>query len=86
MSQLPDVDIYLKSATLVKAARDNSCLYHSLSHNLNHVDLYGNNGSTLRQLVNDYIRDNLSKVVWTSPEVCETFVEAIVGDGSNASD
>ena len=86
MSQLPDVDIYLNSATVVHAARDNSCLYHSLSYNLNHVNLYSNNGFTLRQLVNVYIRDNLTKVVWTSPEVFETFEEAIVGDGSNASD
>jgi OTU-like cysteine protease len=92
MSLLPCQEIYLKSARVVQAAGDNSCLYHSLSHNLNHEDLYSNvydetnNGFTLRHRVNDYIRDNLSKVVWITPEVCETFAEAIVGDGYNTSD
>jgi OTU-like cysteine protease len=36
--------------------------------------------------VNDYIRDNHSKYIWTSPDFCETFAEAIVGDGFNTSD
>lgn len=91
MSQVPCQELYLKSARVVQAAGDNSCLYHSLSHNLNHEDLYTNvyetnNGFTLRHRVNDYIRDNLSKVIWITPEVDETFAEAIVGDGYTTSD
>jgi hypothetical protein len=53
--------LYLKSATVVRAPGDNSCLYHSLSYNLNREELYDNvyeinDGFTLRHLVNDYIR------------------------------
>jgi hypothetical protein len=82
---------YLKSARVVQAAGDHSCLYHSLSFNLNRAGLYSNvsdanNGFTLRHLVNDYIRDNLSKVVWTTPLISETFAEAITGDGYTTSD
>ena len=83
---MPDQEIYVQSAVVVKSAADNSCLYHSLSFILNYVNLYSNNGFTLRRTVNDYIRDNLLKYVWTSPEVCETFTEAIVGEGYNTSD
>ena len=83
--------LYLKSATVVRAPGDNSCLYHSLSYNLNREELYDNaheinNGFTLQHLVNDYIRENLSVVIWTSLEVCESFAEAIVGEGYNTSD
>jgi hypothetical protein len=35
----------------------------------------------MRQLVNDYIRDNLFKVVWTSPSNSEPFFDAIHGEG-----
>jgi hypothetical protein len=57
-----------------------------LSFNLNREEMYSNvydtnNGFTLRLLVNDYIRDNLSKVVWTTPLICESFAEAIAGEG-----
>jgi hypothetical protein len=92
MSQLPCQVMCLKSASVVKAAGDNSCLYHSLSYNLNHEEMYSNvhdennNGLTLRYLVNDYIRDNHSKYIWTSPDICETIAEAIDGDGFNTSD
>ena len=64
------LDVHLQSATIVLADGDNSCLYHSLSHSLEHAHLYSNvydgtnNGFTLRHLVIDYIRNNLSKVVW----------------------
>ena len=75
---------------VVQAAGDNSCLYHSLSYSLNREELYDNvhdinNGFTLRHLVNDYIRENLSVVIWTSLEVCESFAEAIVGEGYTTS-
>jgi hypothetical protein len=88
MSQLPCQVMYLKSASVVKAAGDNSCLYHSLSYNLNHEEMYSNvyDGNNVYDLVNDYIRDNHSKYNWTSPDMCETFAEAIVGDGFNTSD
>jgi hypothetical protein len=82
---------YLKSARVVQAAGDNSCLFHSLSFNLNREEMYSNvydtnNGFTLRHLVNDYIRDNLSKVVWTTPLICESFAEAIAGEGFSTSE
>jgi hypothetical protein len=82
---------YLKLARVVQAAGDNSCLYHSLSFNLNREEMYSNvydtnNGFTLRHLVNDYIRDNLSKVVWTTPLICESFAEAIAGEGFSTSE
>jgi hypothetical protein len=82
---------YLKSARVVQAAGDNSCLFHSLSFNLNREEMYSNvydtnNGFTLRHLVNDYIRDNLSKVVWTTPLICESFAEAIAGKGFSTSE
>ena len=82
---------YLKSATVVEAAGDNSCLYHSLSFNLKRVESYSNvydanNGFTLRHLINDYIRDNLLKVVWTTPLFSETFAEAIAGVGFGTSE
>ena len=84
-------NLYLKSATVVRAPGDNSCLYHSLSYNLNREELYNNvyeisNGFTIRHLVNDYVRENLSEVIWTSREVCESFAEAIVGEGYTTSD
>jgi hypothetical protein len=82
---------YLKSARVVQAAGDNSCLFHSLSFNLNREEMYSNvydtnNGFTLRHLVNDYIRDNLSKVVWTTPLICESFAEVIAGEGFSTSE
>jgi hypothetical protein len=79
MSQLPCQVMHLKSASVVQAAGDNSCLYHSLSYDLNHEEMYSNvydennDGFTLRHLVNDYIRDNLFKYIWTSPDICEIF-------------
>ena len=87
MSLLPDLDIYLQSAVVVESAADHSCLYHSLSFLLNHVNLISTNGFTLRRSLNDYVRDNLSKLIWTSPEVRETFSEAIiVGERCNTRD
>ena len=81
-----DIDIYVKSASREHMAGDNSCLYHSLSFCLKHFNLFTNNGLFLRHSLNDYIRDHLSNVIWTTPVICETFAEAIVGDGSNLSD
>jgi hypothetical protein len=81
MSQLPCQVMHLKSASVVQAAGDNSCLYHSLSYDLNHEEMYSNvydennNGFTLRHLVNDYIRDNLFKYIWTSPDICDIFAD-----------
>ena len=82
---------YLKSATVVEAAGGSSCLYHSLSFNLKRIELNSNvydanNGFTLRHLVNDYIRDNFLKVVWTTPMFSETFAEAIAGYGFSTSE
>ena len=85
-------DVYLQSATIVPADGDNSCLYHSLSFSLDHAHLFSNvyvgtnNGFRLRHLVIDYIRNNLSKVVWIAPEISSTFAEAIIGDGSIIND
>ena len=87
MSLLPVQDTYLQSAVVVVSAPDNSCLYHSLSFLLNHVNLYSNNGFTLRRSLNDFIRNNLSKLVGTSPEVCDTFSAAIIfGEGYSTRD
>jgi OTU-like cysteine protease len=45
-----------------------------------------NNGFTLRHLDNDHIRDNLSKVVWPTPLICESFAEAIAREGFSTSE
>jgi hypothetical protein len=75
------IKMFLKSATAVSSAGDHSCLYHSLSFLLCRENLYDKNGFIMRQLVNDYIRDNLFKVVWTSPCNSEPFFDAIHGEG-----
>ena len=73
--------MFLKAATVVSAAGDNSCLYHSLSFLLCRENLYDKDGFIMRQQLNNYIRDNLFKVVWTSPRNSEPFCEAIRGEG-----
>ena len=77
--------MFLKSATVVSAAGDNSCLYHSLSFLLCRENLYDKNGCIMRQQLNNYIRDNLFKVVWTSPRNSKPFCEAIRGEGFTTS-
>ena len=49
-----------------------SCLYHSLSYISNNEKLYNENGFALRHVLNKYISDNLTKEIWTVPEVGET--------------
>ena len=71
--------MYSKSATVVRAPGDNSCLHHSKSYILNREDHYNNiyevnNGFTLRQQVNDYVRENHARVIWVSPEFAQTFI------------
>ena len=74
--------LYLKSGTVVKQPANNSCLYHSLNFNLGHEDIYKDvyyehTGFTLRKEVNYYIRDNHAKVIWITPDLPETFADAI---------
>ena len=77
---ISDEKMYLKSATVVTASGDHSCLYHSLSFNLNLEKLYYEDGFSLRHELNKFIRANLTKEICTAPEFCETFEEAIIGD------
>jgi hypothetical protein len=78
--------MFLQSATVVKQPADNSCLLHSLHYSFSYEDLYNdvykeNTGFSLRTEVNEYIRDNPAHVIWTTPDVPETFAEAIAAEG-----
>jgi hypothetical protein len=78
--------MFLQSATVVKQPADNSCLFHSLHYNLSYEDLYNdvykeNTGFSLRTEVNEYIRDNPAHVIFPTPDVPETFAEAIAAEG-----
>ena len=68
--------MYLKSATVVSASGDGSCLYHSFSYILNREKLYTENGFPLRHVLHIYIRAHLNKEIWKRPDYCETYEEA----------